>query len=119
VGRTEKATLERRRIGLKTECRLLEFIRENPGLSMYEIAKRLGWSVGKVQQAVKRLSFMREVRVEPVVEGGRLKKRIYLDEREWWMLYDWSDPRNLDMLESMPSKLRKRVEAWLRKKGHL
>ncbi len=63
--------------GIYAEDYLYEFINKYRGLSIYEIAKKLGWSAGKVHAIVKRLEERGLVRAEFIVENGRVKKKIY------------------------------------------
>ena len=56
---------------------LYEFINENRGLSIYDLAKKLKWSTGKVYNIVKELEGVGLVRTEKIEEGGRIKKKVY------------------------------------------
>ncbi len=63
--------------GIYAEDYLYEFVNKYRGLSVYEIAKRLNWSPGKVHAIVKKLEEKGLVRTEMVVEKGRVKKKVY------------------------------------------
>lgn len=54
-----------------------EFVNKHQGLSVYEIAKRIGWSSGKVYNIIKSLEEMGLVRTSLEVEGGRTKRKVY------------------------------------------
>ena len=56
---------------------LYEIINAHAGLSIYELAKFLGWSTGKVYHIVKALEQEGLVRTEKLEEGGRIKKKVY------------------------------------------
>lgn len=63
--------------GELAEDYLYEIINAHTGLSIYELAKFLGWSTGKVYHIVKALEQEGLVRTEKLEEGGRIKKRVY------------------------------------------
>lgn len=52
---TVAATAKNIEQGTSTDWTLYDFICEHPNLSIYELHKELGWSVGKVQKAIERL----------------------------------------------------------------
>jgi len=81
---TIKAIKKRELIGRMTDMQLLHYLEENPGKTLYEIAKALNWSTGKVQGSLRRLED--DLRVEIVEEGGRLKKRYYVKKVEDFLL---------------------------------
>jgi predicted transcriptional regulator len=56
---------------------LYEVVNAHAGLSIYELAKRVGWSTGKVYHLVKALEQAGLVRSEKLEEGGRIKKQVY------------------------------------------
>lgn len=66
--------------GRATEMKLYEYLKRNQGQSLYEISKGLGWSIGKVQKALDRISD--DIKNETTMEGGRAKRRVYLKEIE-------------------------------------
>ena len=63
--------------GIYAEDYLYEFVNENKGLSIYEIAKKLNWSTGKVHAIVKKLESIGLIRTEITVENNRVKRRVY------------------------------------------
>lgn len=71
-----KAAEKRKQIGEDTDEALLKVIRENPRLSLYELAQEIGWGVGKVDGSVKRLHEKRLVKVECFIKAGRRVKLI-------------------------------------------
>ena len=54
-----------------------EVVNAHAGLSIYELAKMVGWSTGKVYHLVKALEQAGLVRSEKLEEGGRIKKQVY------------------------------------------
>lgn len=67
-------------MGRATEMKLYEYLKRHEGQSIYGISKDLGWSTGKVQRALERISD--DIKNEIIVENGRVKRRIYLKEIE-------------------------------------
>ena len=86
--RTVRAIKKRELIGRMTDMELLHYLEANPGKTLYEIAKALNWSTGKVQGSLRRLED--DLTVEVVEENGRLKKRYYVKKVE-----DFLDMENL------------------------
>ena len=86
--RTVRAIKKRELIGRMTDMELLHYLEANPGKTLYEIAKALNWSTGKVQGSLRRLED--DLTVEVVEEKGRLKKRYYVKKVE-----DFLDMENL------------------------
>lgn len=68
-----KAVIERE----AAEDYLYEVINAYSGLSIYELAKKLGWSTGKVYDIVKSLENSELITTQKVEENGRTKKRVY------------------------------------------
>ncbi len=75
--RTAAATAARVEAGSETDATILEKIRENPGLSTYQLAKILGSTIGKIDGSIDRLLTRGEVEERPVLRGGRLMKQVY------------------------------------------
>jgi len=63
--------------GIYAEDFLYEFINKHRGLSVYEIAKRLNWSTGKVHGIVRRLEEKGLVKTEIIVENSKVKRLVY------------------------------------------
>jgi len=63
--------------GKYAEDYIYEFVNKNRGLSIYEIAKKVGWSSGKVYNIVRSLEQAGLVKTELIVEGGRVKRKVY------------------------------------------
>ena len=63
--------------GIYAEEYIYEFINKHKGLSIYEIAKRVGWSNGKVHNIINSLEKKGLVKTIIEVEKGRVKRRVY------------------------------------------
>ncbi len=72
----EKAAEKRKQIGEGTDQSLFRVVVENPRLSLYELAREIGWGVGKVDGSVKRLREKGLVKVECFVKAGRRVKLV-------------------------------------------
>jgi predicted transcriptional regulator len=63
--------------GELAEDYLYEVVNAHAGMSIYELAKLVGWSTGKSYHLVKALEEDGLVRTEKIEEGGILKKKVY------------------------------------------
>lgn len=61
---------------------LLQVIRQNPGLSMYELAKLLKWSIGKTDGSVRRLTNSNKVQICSIERNGRRVTLVYPKSRK-------------------------------------
>jgi len=57
--------------GLDTDYELYKVINRKPGASIYELAKELGWSSGKVYGSVRRLEKDNWIKTEKAERDGR------------------------------------------------
>lgn len=76
--------------GLQAEAKkneIMYHIEKNPGLSVYELAKKIGWSSGRVHYYVKKLLEGNEVKIKTVKNSERVKKLVY--PIEWTKMIDW------------------------------
>ncbi|MHA2220221.1 MAG: hypothetical protein ACXACY_30440 [Candidatus Hodarchaeales archaeon] len=82
VRRTDKALERKREIGQESDEVVIEYLRENPASTMYEISKALDWTAGKVQGSLIRLKdrFGDKLTVEEVVENRRVKVKYDIKE---------------------------------------
>jgi len=77
--------------GLRAEAyktELMYFIEKNPGLSPYELAKKTGWSRGKVRYYVNELLKGNEIVIKTIKGSERVKKLIY--PVKWIEMVDWT-----------------------------
>lgn len=65
------------REGLDTDYELYRVINKKPGSSVYELAKGLGWSSGKVYGSVRRLEKDNWIRTEKAERDGRSVSKIF------------------------------------------
>lgn len=72
IGRESKILL-----GKQTDSELLDFLIDNPGVTMFDASKALGWTIGKVQGAVTRLEKSEQVVLEKVLKDGRVVNLLY------------------------------------------
>jgi len=63
--------------GRKSEQILLEIVRNYPGLSQYELAKKIKWKMGHVDGAIRRLLNSNEVFIAVVDRSGRKVNLVY------------------------------------------
>jgi hypothetical protein len=61
---------------------LLKAIQESPGLSLYELHNRLGWSIGKVDGSKDRLLASRRIAVTELNRNGRHVNLVYPRSKE-------------------------------------
>jgi DNA-binding MarR family transcriptional regulator len=62
--------------GLDTDYELYRAINKRPGASIYELAKELGWSSGKVYGSVRRLEKDNWIRTEKAERAGRYVLKV-------------------------------------------
>jgi hypothetical protein len=74
---TSAATFARLQLGTSTDMRVLEAIRESPGISMYNIAKALQFAPGRVDGSVNRLQNRNEIDTQYTLRDGRIVKELY------------------------------------------
>jgi CheY-like chemotaxis protein len=72
IGRESKILL-----GRQTDIQLLEFLNDNPGVTMSDISRELGWTIGKVQGAITRLEKSEQIVLEKILKDGRVANLIY------------------------------------------
>jgi len=72
--------MKRNKRGEESDKILLGTIRENPGLSMYELAKKLKWKTGRVDGTVRRLLNANKVFIRILERNGRRVNLVYPKE---------------------------------------
>lgn len=70
------------------ETELMYIIEKSPGLTSYELAKKLNWSGGKVRYYLLKLLKDNEIVVKETHNSARLKKEVYAID--WKEMIDWS-----------------------------
>lgn len=63
--------------GELTDSIVLQEVKKRPGLTISEIANRLGWTNGRVDGSVNRLILKKKVRVKHFIRRGMLVKKVY------------------------------------------
>jgi hypothetical protein len=58
---------------------MLNIIKNDPGLSKYEISKELGWTMGKTDGAIGRLLELGKIFIKEIERDGRSLKLVYPD----------------------------------------
>ncbi|MFQ5974928.1 MAG: hypothetical protein ACE5J5_01245 [Candidatus Hydrothermarchaeales archaeon] len=73
--RTDEAIKRKIEIGKEADEIVIQYLKDKPASTMYEISKNLGWTVGKVQGSLNRLkvSLGDKLIIEEVVENRRVK----------------------------------------------
>lgn len=74
---TSAATFARLQLGMSTDMRVLEAIRQSPGISMYHVAKVLQYALGRVDGSVNRLQNREEIDTRYILRDGRIVKELY------------------------------------------
>ena len=69
--------LTRNKRGLQSDKLLLETIIKYPGLSQYELTKKLDWQSGKVDGAIRRLVNENQLLIKSTQRNGRLVNLVY------------------------------------------
>lgn len=67
--------------GRNTDQALLEVVKRYPGLSQYELARKLKWTIGKVDGAIRRLLNSGEIYLRVIARAkGRKVNLVYLKD---------------------------------------
>jgi DNA-binding MarR family transcriptional regulator len=80
--RLSGAPITMRQKGMETDAVVLQRIYEKPGITVHEIADRLGWTNGKVDGSINRLHEKGKVRVEHFIRRRTLIKKVYSTEEK-------------------------------------
>ena len=84
------------REGLDTDYKLYSVINKKPGASVYELAKELGWSSGKVYGSVRRLEKDSWIRTEKAERDGRSVLKV--KPVEW---YEFLTPEEIEEFKKL------------------
>ena len=84
------------REGLDTDYELYRVINRKPGASVYELAKELGWSSGKVYGSVRRLEKDSWIRTEKAERDGRSVLKV--KPVEW---FEFLTPEEVEEFKNM------------------
>ncbi len=69
--------LSKNKRGLQSDKLLIETINNYPGLSQYELTKKLDWQSGRVDGAIRRLVNGKKILIKSTQRNGRLVNLIY------------------------------------------
>jgi len=83
--------------GLDTDYDLYKVINKRPGYSIYELAKLMGWSSGKVYGSVQRLEKEGLVHTEKDIRGGRSILKV--QAADWSEFFTKEELEEFDNLE--------------------
>ena len=86
--------------GRITDIELYEFICKNEGMNMFEIARELKWSTGKVQLSVRRLEERNIIESEVVFNSSKPKRII--KPKKW---FEKADKNDLEIFKNIVSRL--------------
>ena len=89
------ANLVRRKKALETRWNLFEIISKQPGISLYELAKQLNWSTGKVTHHINKLIKDGVITNKNIIENNRPKRT--LTAKNW---KEFMDPEILEALKN-------------------
>jgi DNA-binding Lrp family transcriptional regulator len=84
------------REGLDTDYELYRVINRKPGASIYELAKVLGWSSGKVYGSVRRLEKDSLIRTKKAERDGRSVLKVI--PVEW---FEFLTPEEIEEFKNM------------------
>lgn len=100
IPKTLMATRTRQMNGKVAEDHLYRYVNVHRDLSLYEVSKKLGWTLGKVQGALKRLEKAGLVSYKEEMVNGRKRKIIHT--------VSWKEMMKKEDLEEL-DKLMKRI----------
>jgi hypothetical protein len=66
--------------GKVTDAILMKIVQDSPGLSLYQLKRRTGWNVGKVDGSVRRLVNARKTFIVADERNGRRLNLVYPNE---------------------------------------
>jgi len=72
--------LRRNKRGFESDRVLLGIIREYPGLSQYELAKKLKWPIGRIDGSIRRLLIKKEIFIKVLERTGRIVHLVYPED---------------------------------------
>jgi hypothetical protein len=73
----EKMIEKRNKRGKESDKMLLQIIENYPGLSQYELAKKLGWPSGRIDGSIRRLLNANEIFIRVLERNGRHVNLVY------------------------------------------
>lgn len=89
----EIANFIRRKKALENEILLFEFISKNPGLTGYDLTKKLNWTSGKVDRCLRKLLKDGLISNSSDVVNGRFKKSYIV--RPATEFFNWDEMKSV------------------------
>ena len=83
----------RRKKAFENKWLLYDFIDKNPGLSQYDLNKKIGWSIGKITYYVKKLVKEGMIKNSTEIVNGRTRKSYYGKSMKEFI--NWDEMKNL------------------------
>jgi len=74
--------LKRNERGKRSDRTLLQVIKDYPGLSQYELARKLNWHSGHVDSSIRRLLKSRHVFLRVIERSGRRVNLVYPEDQK-------------------------------------
>jgi len=74
--------LKRNKRGIESDEILLETIKQNPGLSQYELGRKLGWNAGRIDGSIRRLLNANKILARVLERNGRRVNLVYPKEEK-------------------------------------
>jgi predicted transcriptional regulator len=108
--KTMRAIRKRRELAEDVDWELYKWIEGHPSLSIYELAKSIGWSHGKVYSSVKRLERDGLVKVEKEIRNGRSVSIVTY--KKWQDFFTAEELEEMRRPEFMDEVERLTREAW-------
>ena len=62
---------------------ILNFVKDDPGINMSQLAKKLGWTSGRLYYHLNILENTNIIRTDHEIVNGRLNKQIFIIERKY------------------------------------
>jgi DNA-binding PadR family transcriptional regulator len=106
--KTIQAVRRREALAEDVDWDLYKWIEGHPGLSIYELAKSIAWSHGKVYSSIKRLEKDKLVTVEKIIRNGRSASIV--THRKWQEFFtkeeldEMQQPGYFDEIEDIMKK---------------
>lgn len=111
ASKTMRAVQKRREIAEDTDWELYQWIEGHPGLSIYELAKSIGWSHGKVYSSVKRLLGTDMVKIENAIRNGRSVSIItYKKWQEYYSPGEVAEMQSPEFMDEVDAILKRHRE---------
>ena len=83
--------------GLDTDYDLYKIINKKSGFSIYQLAKEMSWSSGKVYGSIQRLEKEGLVHTEKTIKGGRTVLKVHV--ADWSEFFTPEELKEFDNLE--------------------